>query len=194
MIRFGKLLEASSSILLGDGATASFWHDGRLFGKSLRISFPDLSAVCTKRYLSVREALADLRWCSATSPQWQIVQFSDLWEAAQNVQLADVRYSLTWKWTNNGVFTIQSAYNIQFESRIATDFHHTGTPMLCANVNFLLALPLRTCLSISCLTTQSAPCALFILNLRCISSWPALFRNRFGTLSSIVVRSSLDLI
>jgi hypothetical protein len=58
-----QLFEASLSISLGDGATASFWHDAWLFDKSLCVSFPELFAVCTKRALTVREALADSRWC-----------------------------------------------------------------------------------------------------------------------------------
>jgi hypothetical protein len=58
-----QLFEASVSISLGDGATASFWHDAWLFDKSLRVSFLELFALCTKRVLTLRETLADSRWC-----------------------------------------------------------------------------------------------------------------------------------
>jgi hypothetical protein len=64
---------------------------------------------------------------------------------------------------NNGVFSVQSAYNIQFEGRIATYFHLIlyGTPMLRANVNFTFGLlfwedvlPLIIWRSVRYLTTQ----------------------------------------
>ncbi|KAM0893052.1 hypothetical protein ACQ4PT_025356 [Festuca glaucescens] len=116
-----------NKIKLVDGETAKFWHDAWLFDRSLRISFLDLFAACTKRSLPVKEALADLRWCrhfkrdlSTTA----IVQFTDLLEAVQTVHLHEgVRYSLIWKWTSDGVFSVQSAYNIQFEGRTLSNFH-----------------------------------------------------------------------
>jgi hypothetical protein len=128
-VQVRQLFDASVSITLGDGATSSFWHDAWLFDMPFRTSFPDLFAVCTKRALSVRDALAESRWCRhfkrSISPI-AIRQFTEVWEAVQNVQLQeDVRDSLTWKWTDNGVFSVQSAYNIQFEGTIATNYHRT---------------------------------------------------------------------
>ncbi|KAM0905250.1 hypothetical protein ACQ4PT_017523 [Festuca glaucescens] len=94
------LFEASMSIILGDGATASFWNDAWLLDQPFRSAFPDLFAVCTKRALSVKDAIADEKWCRHFKrflPTPAIMQFTVLWEVVQSVQLQDgVRDSLVW--------------------------------------------------------------------------------------------------
>jgi hypothetical protein len=81
--------------------------------------------VCAKRSLTVKEVLADTRWTvhfRRDMAAHTIVQFNVLWEAVQPVMLENgVRDSLTWKWTNNGTFSVQSAYNIEFDGSIATN-------------------------------------------------------------------------
>jgi hypothetical protein len=107
-----------------------------------------------------------------------------------------MRDSLTWKWTNNGVFSVESAYNIQFEGRIATDFHLTVWDsdgprkwqfyaLLAAWEDVLL---LMTWGSVRYLITQFALCASFTLKLLFISFLVAPMRNKPGNLLLIAVR------
>lgn len=157
------LFEASVSIILGDGATASFWNDAWLLDQPFRSAFPDLFAVCTKRALSVKDAIADEKWCRHFKrflPTPAIMQFTILWEVVRSVQLQDgVRDLLVWKWTSDGVFSVQSAYNIQFEGSVAFNFHLTvwdsDAPRKCQFFVWLAAL--GRCLTADNLAKRSIP-------------------------------------
>lgn len=58
------------------------------------------------------------KWIDHVYPlnsQEEVRQYIQLWEAVQGVQLdADTKDEITWKWTANGVYSTQSAYQIQF--------------------------------------------------------------------------------
>ena len=82
-----------------------------------------------------------------------VIQFTELWEAIQHVQLVDdVPDSWRWKWTANGLFSVQSAYLIQFEgrtrSRLSSTVWDSDAPLKCKFFAWLASLN-------RCLTTDN---------------------------------------
>jgi hypothetical protein len=75
-----------------------------------------------KKKLSVRDALTDARWSRHFRrflTDESITQFTEVWSLLSNIQISDdIPDSVSWRWTNDGVFSVKLAYAIQFEGAI----------------------------------------------------------------------------
>ena len=71
-----------------------------------------------RKNITVRQALNNNKWIDhiypPTSPE-EVRQFVRLWEELQGVVLnVEIQDDISWRWTADGVYTTQSAYQIQF--------------------------------------------------------------------------------
>ena len=111
------LFRASTEIVLGDGATCSFWHDRWLPGGALRLQFPDLFRIATRKCRTVQKELFNRNWIRSlahiTSAE-QMAQFVLLWNILQEIALQPTPDTITWRWTASGVYSAASAYRCQF--------------------------------------------------------------------------------
>lgn len=112
------LFNASVIFSLGNGEKISFWHDPWIQGATLQFAFPVLYSICTRRKLTVKEALQDGAWFRHLRTQLSpaaIREFMTLWRTLQDIHLQDRPDSIAWRWTTDGAYTAHSAYMIQFE-------------------------------------------------------------------------------
>lgn len=159
-----SLFNSCVRFTLGDGARLKFWHDPWFEGGSFVARFPDLFKVCTRRQLTVKEALINSRWTKhlrAFLPTQAIVQFVVLWELMDRVVLnTDESDTASWRLTHDGRFTVASAYAIQFEGAIRADFTtivwKTEAPLRCKVFSWLAVL--GKCLTADNLIKRNWPC------------------------------------
>ena len=50
----------------------------------------------------------------------EMASFVELWDAVQEVQLPEEQDKITWRWTTDGVYSVKSAYNLQFQGSFST--------------------------------------------------------------------------
>ena len=108
---------ASMVISLGDRAKCRFWQDHWLGGCSLKIQFPNLFAIASRKHRSVQKELINsnlIRALSNISSAARLVYFVDLWTRLQAVLLLQRPDTITWRWTESGVYSTVSAYKCQF--------------------------------------------------------------------------------
>ena len=143
-----QLFFASVEFHIGSGELTPFWHTPWLLPKPFKDIWPELFKHCTKRSLSIKDALADNKWIRHLKRQMSplaVIQFTELWEAIQPVVLHEqVPDTIRWRWTPNGEFSVQSAYLIQFEGRTRTWLPSTvwnsSAPLKCKFFGWLASL------------------------------------------------------
>jgi hypothetical protein len=68
----------------------------------------------------VQQALTDDKWIDHIYPptsQEEVKEFVLLWETTQDMSLdGTIEDDITWRWTADGEYTTQSAYQIQFSA------------------------------------------------------------------------------
>jgi hypothetical protein len=111
-----ELFKASTDVSIGDGARCLFWHDRWLHGGALKLQFPAIFAIATRKSRSVQQELnGGLSMCSlfriATNEQHY--QFTKLWSILQGVVLQDHPDAISWRWTASGVYTMAPTYHCQ---------------------------------------------------------------------------------
>ena len=118
------LFNSSTTINLGDGAKARFWHNNWLEGQAPRYLAPNLFQLARRKNRSVQQELRNNNWilslrghiASAT----HIEEFISLWIRIQDVQLIQgVPDTITWNWTLDDTYSTRSAYRIQFKGSFA---------------------------------------------------------------------------
>jgi hypothetical protein len=121
-----QIFDASTFMVLGDGASALFWEDKWLDGCSIQDIAPDLFALIPRRprkRRTVREALVERSWITditgalSALALWQYVQ---VWIRLRSVQLSEEPDRLVWRWTTNGQYTSKSCYNALFEGALVS--------------------------------------------------------------------------
>ncbi|KAM0856922.1 hypothetical protein ACQ4PT_048824 [Festuca glaucescens] len=118
------IFQASTIIHIHNGRATSFWWSHWLQGVPLCNRFPNLFKHSRRRSSSVREALVDRAWVSniKLNPSLQVLsEYLQLWELIDSLapsQFADSEDSLSWWWTESGVYSASSAYNMQLQGRI----------------------------------------------------------------------------
>ena len=127
--KLNDLFNASVKFVLGNGERIKFWYEPWLNGVSLSCAAPDLFACCTRKNLTVSQALQDGRWIRhlrrPLTPA-AIIQYTKLWEAVADVHLLlGTPDSVIWRWTPNGAYSSATAYAVQFEgcTRLAGQRH-----------------------------------------------------------------------
>ncbi|KAJ1294148.1 hypothetical protein BS78_01G123700 [Paspalum vaginatum] len=113
------LFSASTSVLIGDGKKAKFWHDNWMDGMAPRNLAPHLFELVTRKNKTVAVELIGDGWINLLRGKItcsiEIMEFISLWTRIQDVHLQqDTTDSIVWNWTPDIVFSVKSAYNAQF--------------------------------------------------------------------------------
>lgn len=112
------LFNASVVFHLGNGERISFWKEPWHNGVSLQNTYPALFAHCTRKNLTVAQALFDRRWIKHLKRNLTVEatrEFTALWAEVNHMELGSGLDTVSWRWTNDGIYTARSAYAIQFE-------------------------------------------------------------------------------
>ncbi|WVZ62277.1 hypothetical protein U9M48_012041 [Paspalum notatum var. saurae] len=110
---------ASIVVTVGDGKTAKFWHDSWLDGMALKNLAPHLFNLVPRKNKSVAWELSGENWIKTLrrkiTTTVQIEEFVSLWTRLRDFQLQlDLPDSIVWKWSPDGIFSVNSAYRAQF--------------------------------------------------------------------------------
>lgn len=107
---------ASMFSLVGDGNTTKFWDDRWVDGSTPSDIAPIVAAMVptrTRNRLTVRQGLTTRRWTRSFSGYMTpatIIEYLELWDAVEQVNLNDQPDKMVWRWTPDGAYTAQSAY------------------------------------------------------------------------------------
>jgi hypothetical protein len=107
---------ASTQTIVGNGRGTLFWLDSWIDGVSIRTLAPTLLKFVPRRVanrLTVAEALPDRHWVrtiggGVTAPA--AAEYLRLWHAISGITLNGNQDRLVWRWTSDGGFSVQSAY------------------------------------------------------------------------------------
>lgn len=120
------LFAASVVFHLGNGERLLFWTDRWLGDNCFKDLAPNLFNVCTRKKLTVAQAMKDQRWLrhlKCDIPQQAVIELVTVWEKLQDVVLTPgTQDSVTWRWTADGAYTAASAYDAQFIGATETAF------------------------------------------------------------------------
>jgi hypothetical protein len=118
------LFKLCTSITVGNGTKTSFWKDRWLQGQAPK----DIAPVCFKlawrKNQIVAVAMADQKWMRGLrriSTAVGIQEFVELWTRLSQVQLSQQPDTISWRFTTNGKYSAQSAYNVQFIGTITNE-------------------------------------------------------------------------
>jgi hypothetical protein len=115
------LFNASTDVTVGRGDKASFWHSNCLDGQAPKYLTPTLFRKAKRKNIIVMRALANNKWISHISPiqsAEELRDFIELWDGLTTVNLRqEIEDEIKWKWTRDGQYSAQSAYQIQFMGR-----------------------------------------------------------------------------
>jgi hypothetical protein len=117
-----ELFRVCTSVTVGDGAKASFWHDHWLYGQAPKEIAPDLLHLARLKNCTIQTALSERTWMKGLrriSSIEQIHQFVKLWSLLQQVHLVDRPYEIRWRFNTNGKYSSKSAYQVQFSGSFA---------------------------------------------------------------------------
>jgi len=122
-----SLFIASTRIIIGNGASTSFWHAHWLDAIPLKTRFPSLFKHSKGSRLCVRDAIENGQWIQCIKPNPTVQVLTDyLHLANQLTQLhlnPTVADTIRWKWTANGVYSARSAYQFQFLTSTLSNFN-----------------------------------------------------------------------
>uniref|UniRef100_A0A452YCL7 Reverse transcriptase domain-containing protein n=3 Tax=Aegilops tauschii subsp. strangulata TaxID=200361 RepID=A0A452YCL7_AEGTS len=116
-----ELFNASTTVTLGDGKTASFWDSSWAGAGTLKMEFPELHKHSKRKNRTVHAALHDDTWVTdlahgQTQQLWPEVIRLNRWLISKNISLSDQEQdTIKWKHTASGSFSTSSAYNCQFQ-------------------------------------------------------------------------------
>jgi len=113
------LFQASTSVSIGNGTKAKFWHHSWLDGEAPCNLAPHLFDLVRRKNNSVAHELTNNTWIKSLrgkiTTTVQIEEFVSLWIRLQQVHLQpETQDSISWKWTTDGTYTSSSAYRAQF--------------------------------------------------------------------------------
>jgi hypothetical protein len=121
-----SLFAASVIFHLGDGERLSFWSDCWLDGMCIKEMAPNLFKMCTRKKLTIAQAMLDQRWTRHLKrdlPHLAVIEMVAVWEKLQGVALQPgTPDSVSWRWTADGTYTAASAYVVQFIGSTQTSY------------------------------------------------------------------------
>ena len=105
------LFNSSTTITIGNGNKARFWHHNWLEGEAPRYLAPQLFKLVRRKNRMVRQELHNGNWITVLrahiTTTTQLQEFVGLWTRLQNVQLQpDVQDTIIWKWTADDAYSI----------------------------------------------------------------------------------------
>lgn len=131
---------ASTFTTIGDGKQALFCEDRWINGETAMEIAPCLYHLVPSRIRqrqSVREGLTNRNWVRGIPRGLSVqplIEYLHLRDAVSNVQLIEQPDRTIWRWTNDGVYTAKSAYNM---------LHIASTPFLGHKLIWKTWAPLR---------------------------------------------------
>jgi hypothetical protein len=124
------LFKLCTSITVDNGTKTSFWKDRWLQGQTPKDTTPDeCFKLAWRKNQTVAVAMADQRWMRGLqriSTAVSIQEFVELWTRLSQVQLYQQPDTISWRFTANGKYSAQSAYNVQFIRTITNE--NVGSP------------------------------------------------------------------
>lgn len=121
------LFAAATTVSIGDGSTALFWHSSWIGPNTLASAYPVLLSHSKCKNRTVRDALRDDTWIEDlrhgdTQPLLQkFVQLNRLIIAAAPELREGERDTIRWNHEATGKYTSSSAYAMQFQGWILSD-------------------------------------------------------------------------
>ena len=113
-----EMFAAASSVTVGDGCSAKFWLDSWMEDGAPFVLFPELFAVARRKRRSLYEAVTGQRWVLNLRGRIStdlLPAFVRLWQAVAALHLVEGTPDVfTWRVSENGSFTVASAYRMQF--------------------------------------------------------------------------------
>jgi hypothetical protein len=112
------LFRASTKIIVGDGETASFWHDNWSSRGPLATWAPELYSIASRKNRSVAKEIRDNNWIRSVArinSPIQLTQYLEIWDNVHEIILDPLRPdSISWLLSTNGTYSAGSAYKAQF--------------------------------------------------------------------------------
>jgi hypothetical protein len=113
------LFSASTTVTIGDGKTAKFWHNSWLDGMAPRNIALHLFDLISRKNNSVSRELSREHWIktlrSRITSTVQIEEFVSLWTRLCDFQLQpDSPDTIVWNRSLDGIFSVKLAYRAQF--------------------------------------------------------------------------------
>lgn len=110
---------AATTIAMGDGHIAKFWHAPWLGGLKPKYIAPSIFTILTWKNFTVGKGITNDFWILNTSNGMSlqhISEFVDLWTWISEVNLVEgTTYDIIWKFTTLREYSATSAYQAQFE-------------------------------------------------------------------------------
>lgn len=79
---------------------------------------PEVAKLAWRKNLKVADALTENKWMKGLqrvgNEEQVVLQFVNLWELIQEVQLSQDRDSIVWVFNSKGIYTAHDAYDAQF--------------------------------------------------------------------------------
>jgi hypothetical protein len=116
-----ELFYAATTILIGDGGIAKFWHTPWLEGRKPKDIAPSIFAISKRKNFTVNKGMQQKIWIFKIKTNegitlQHLTEFVDLWVRFSEVHLVEgTADDITWKLSNSGSYTAVSAYKAQFE-------------------------------------------------------------------------------
>jgi hypothetical protein len=109
--------DASTVVTVGKGDKACFWNSDWINGRAQKNLAPSLLQKSKRKKISVLKATENNRWIShipSILTFAELHEFILLWKEITSVtRVEDSEDDIKWKWTSDGKYTTQSAYQIQ---------------------------------------------------------------------------------
>jgi hypothetical protein len=124
-----EVFYASTTITLGNGHKAPFWHSPWLNNRKPIEVAPLIFEISKRKNWKVHQALRNNEWVKKIdlgkiNNMDYLRQFVELWGLIESIQLRDgVEDDIVWRLTANGEYSSKSAYEIQFIGAIASNMN-----------------------------------------------------------------------
>ncbi|WVZ88969.1 hypothetical protein U9M48_035436 [Paspalum notatum var. saurae] len=125
------LFAAATRVMVNNGQRAKFWHSSWINGVSPALLFPELFKHSKRKNRTVAEALRDDNWIRDILHDLTVgllSEYTQLWELVESVHFnheSAAEDTITWTRTASGEYSASSAYKMQFEGGLHSDFPHT---------------------------------------------------------------------
>lgn len=112
-----ELFFNSMIITVGDGKNTPFWEAKWLHDKAPKQFAPNLYKQARFKYRTVHKELQNFAWIKnlrSLASETLMEEFVLLYTALCSIHLTNEKDTIRWRWTSNGEYTAQPAYDVQF--------------------------------------------------------------------------------
>jgi hypothetical protein len=122
------LFTAATRVSVRDRRKASFWLSSWIDGQSLALLFPCLYQHSRRKHRSVREAVLNEKWIEDIAHNLNADILRELFLLSQLIQSMHLDLTcehedqITWTLESSGTYSARSAYEIQFNEQVISNF------------------------------------------------------------------------